>query len=1622
MKKKKNHMKFKRKRLELSSKQIERIIKLKKENAIEIKREITNKKKVDYGKYIIPLISLIILIGGSFYIKSQITGFATYDDKNQQSMDLHVLGDTIYTWNLNNSYNIRKIAVSGYVSGEKNARIYIENNNTFYLIFSVNQSLSEKEKECRDVEDEYSGIKYNLFKKTFYYFKKQSCGNITLKFKEKYYFNEACEESCNVNGFDRDNYNLYFKLKNSTAYIDKIIFYEKQEQKTDNGILLKAWDELDSESPNYKKYAKEDIRFYAVILNATTKEIMENINEFECAISFYMDESWSSPVLMQYNSSSSLFGYTRDFKTSDDYLWRATCKNKFKWLESNINHIAISNKAAEINNISIIYNELLGADAGLKGVWNYTDSDNDTITNFDIKWYLNDKEVSKLRNKTEAGIALLKRGQKWKISSRIFDGKEWSKWHDSSNLKLDNIPPMLSNPIIDSNDALFRANSTLRCLVVNITDNDNDNTTVYYSWYKDDRILINEKTDTLNSTNFNRLSVIKCSVISYDGFDYSTAINSTEVAFKNSAPEIKNNLTNKIAKAGESWNIKLEAVDNDVNNGIDILRWYANDSIADINSLTGVISDTPKEWETGNYSILITVTDKYSFDQKAINYTIIDLIPPRWNDAEKDKEEITMRVNVNFKAKWEDGGGLLGYIFSINEKGLWENSSLILFGGKTNTSEFTYAVKGIKGERTRWKFFAVDNFGNFGETDEFEFIINNSKPIAYAIPDVVWLEDTANPRGLNLGDYFFDIDSDTLTFTANKSEGKINYTIHKNGIVEFSQPSDWFGEEQIYFSASDGENSVSGNKLTLRVLNAPDCGKDGCEIGENCNNCAADCGICEAETNISIDSSGEPIVEEEKPQYKESKGRVFFWTAPLSPKDASSGKNTELSSLTVEQIALNPLPCIKETEDNNEKISFNKAELPINFDLPSGYSIIMPPFNIDCNKNLLEFTVTIPDNYIDIKAMKCSSKKCSTSKTNKASRLKCGDKEEEPFREDYLYPEFMPVNITKQEKEFSSYDEKLESNQNVVEFYGQEFKELTAEIRQPTEAVSEPINPSLKIIGTPVILKIRTDAVISSKISMPYILTKNVDEDSLAVYLKDNDKNWEYLGGLVDNDNNKITVNVENITQKLNKKNEIELAVIGQQCYGCLQSKFKKIYEPLNESSFPNASREAVILVHGLMSSPSTFDDMINDFKLTNQPWQIWTYEYSSSRRMNENAVEFANYLESNSNEYDSVYIVTHSLGGLIAQQALYMSYKENQNFLRYTYTDKVKKLILIGVPNNGSLAAQFYKELLDKLVNTESNYNIFNIKSPAMAELVKGRLIPKVPKINYYVVAGTKPYDFNALFFKVSVSDFFRYYGPNDGIVSAKSAQLVGDQIINDKCSNYWEVNVTHTELIDNEQPRKVIERIISKEISEMAELTPIVGYNTYFDVDAKDCTPDDKYIIIGKKIDKNLIQDPSNCLCGNNLCGQGEDEFNCPSDCKAKLSKETKNYLKLFFVGIIVFILAMAYVDFKKRDPFAGRREIEEKIIIQKKAKEELRDLKELKEVHLKTGYETYLDILHQIVEEQGRINVDELSRKLEVSKKRIIQWAKILEESELLQIHYPLVGQPILMKHTKKILQKK
>ncbi|MFH2028404.1 MAG: right-handed parallel beta-helix repeat-containing protein [Nanoarchaeota archaeon] len=733
-----------------------------------------------------------------------------------------------------------------------------------------------------------------------------------------------------------------------------------------------------------------------------------------------------------------------------------------------------------------------------------------------------------------------------------------------------------------------------------------------------------------------------------------------------------------------------------------------------------------------------------------------------------------------------------------------------------------------------------------------------------------------------------DFAIDTINITLWNAAGYVNSTNSSVSPLFINFTGLSYGTYYLNATVNDTSGNINTTETRTIILQAaaatgPTCGDGACNGVENCESCPGDCG-CEA-GYACVAGACQVIGLSPAP----SLAPAIAPPVPITPSSPPLSTAPGYVSLITKQTGFANSPCytLRYTE-RNELLYLTKATVSSKL-IPEGYELITDPVKLDCLGESVDLTFNIPENYKDLRAMKCRQDNCYDISLSEVEALKCGEIIYERQRQTTnLTPESMPIKIQETSINLSEAN-LLASGSNSIQFYS--MAGVRATLSMPNISVSEAVNTRFKIMGTPVIL--RLDDILDTNITLtlPYPEEDGVLSETINLYVKVGDE-WEFIGGNVDTKNKLVTATVTDIGQY---GDEMMFALMGAICTYCHESELEKVYEP------KISSRDAIILIHGFASSSATYQPLIDDIRLTDQPFTVYTFGYPMTETAEQIADELTYKIENVSDEFDRLYIVSHSLGGLIAQKAVYNAYQQNRG-----YVNKIRKIVLVSVPNEGSPVISAYKKLFGALINKDSPLALFSVSTELVDYLEKGEVIPTVPGINYRVISGIRNYELDFLFSKVELDKLFKQYNLSDGILSLKSAQHVGDSYIKDKCSNYWEINNTHTEILDDFTTRKLIERVVSEEILGQS----MFGRNLYLEMHIDDCSPYDAYILIGKRINLDEIYDSTSCLCGNGVCGEGENAINCPSDCAQAMAPSRPSYLLL--LALIFAVMASVLTIF--------------------------------------------------------------------------------------------------------------
>ncbi|MGD7653424.1 MAG: esterase/lipase family protein [Verrucomicrobiales bacterium] len=199
--------------------------------------------------------------------------------------------------------------------------------------------------------------------------------------------------------------------------------------------------------------------------------------------------------------------------------------------------------------------------------------------------------------------------------------------------------------------------------------------------------------------------------------------------------------------------------------------------------------------------------------------------------------------------------------------------------------------------------------------------------------------------------------------------------------------------------------------------------------------------------------------------------------------------------------------------------------------------------------------------------------------------------------------------------------------------------------------------------------------------------------------------------------------------------------------------------EPYDPGKIP------VVFVHGLVSSPDAFKNMIND--LSPEPWfrknyQIWLFSYPtgnpwiySSMNFRKTMREAIAYARSNggSKTIDDMVVVTHSMGGLVTRSSVtdpgtryYHSWRDEpidaldasektKQFIReaslFTPLTEPDRVVFCAVPHRGSPMATFrFATALSRLIRLPKTLTVdlLDTTLQSVGDAVQGTTKPHIP------------------------------------------------------------------------------------------------------------------------------------------------------------------------------------------------------------------------------------------------------------------------------------------------------
>jgi len=556
--------------------------------------------------------------------------------------------------------------------------------------------------------------------------------------------------------------------------------------------------------------------------------------------------------------------------------------------------------------------------------------------------------------------------------------------------------------------------------------------------------------------------------------------------------------------------------------------------------------------------------------------------------------------------------------------------------------------------------------------------------------------------------------------------------------------------------------------------------------------------------------------------------------------------------------------------------------------LPPGKEMAFGLKALNTGTGYYDITAAVSDVFSsdDTQVIKCSLDQgayvCSSLTSTESLGARCGGISYTKL----LYEQMTTRKETVQPAELESFGLKTKSmtpTDNIIEQRGYSAKLLSGAAKLSLgpvrQVLQQPENPNMIILNAMEITLPQGDVALPTRVAvaLPSPLPENIDPYTISAYAWDG-KKWNYLESILDLPAGKVFADLD--LREFQTGDHIKIAAIATICHACRETKFDLVYD--------GGGEKVVVLVHGLTNQGiGTWAPLLKEMENAQLPIQVYVFSYPTWWTLERVSAELADRMQSQAQKY-KIFPVGHSVGGLVIQQALYASNEiREQDPTKFSYLDKVRNggAILLGTPNRGSPADELWKKLFSHVANLKMPLTPFNLNSPLLKDAVNGRLIPTVPGIKYYVLAGTKPFEFNLGFFTITTEQLVKLFQPNDGIITTQSAYTLGDKTFNNLCDNYFEMHLDHLDLGDHELSRRIINRIINQQFRDaFPPEEPLPGFAKYINFRGADWEKDDLFLVVSKQLpEKARLGALPDCNCGNGVCGEGETNLNCPADCFA-------------------------------------------------------------------------------------------------------------------------------------------
>lgn len=386
---------------------------------------------------------------------------------------------------------------------------------------------------------------------------------------------------------------------------------------------------------------------------------------------------------------------------------------------------------------------------------------------------------------------------------------------------IDDATPSINRFITNDSNNIVR-NDTVLNLTVNVTD---ANTIVSVSINSTPLVQFNSGSDLWFTTNATsqlcKGTVDAICVLGITATDNVSNINSSEIfqiTIDQTSPSfVKVNTSDDNGILASSASVNFTA---NVTDTFNVSQVTLNGTflVQQPNSTLWLTTNTTAQLgcpSDGGCSLLFTAVDNAgNRNNQSLNFTVDNTFPALLTFS-SSPGIVFNTLNVTLAASFNDTNGISSVLFENNATGTRQNITGTSFSSTNFTAKINTSVL-TNGAVIGWKAYGFDAAGKLNDSMvQQAFGVQNRIPTFSAPANITFAK---NQNGsINLSSIFSDADSDRLNFSALKPQNITVIISNSTGIAILDPDQDFFGTQNITFTAFDGFGSNSTGNILVNV-------------------------------------------------------------------------------------------------------------------------------------------------------------------------------------------------------------------------------------------------------------------------------------------------------------------------------------------------------------------------------------------------------------------------------------------------------------------------------------------------------------------------------------------------------------------------------------------------------------------------------------------------------------------------------------------------------------------------------------------------------------------------------------------------------------------------------------